>query len=413
MSERDPAHRRDTVVTAATSFAVYALGILTGPLLARALGAADRGSFAAAWTTTTALSYLLMLGLPLATAYHATDHDRRDLLDAVWVITAAVAVPVAVALGAAAPHLLARHPPAAVGWFRAFLVVAVLVVPFESVCDHLRVGGAAARAARMRALGPALAAGGIVGLAAVGRLDLGTACAATFVGHAGGMLVGLGRTAAWPRRRRPGPLPLAVQFRYGIRVWSGTVATIVLGRYDQVLMVALVEPAELGRYAVAVTAAGLSAPVAIGIAQALFGHARDGDAADRAAAAARWSCAISVAIGVVLVAVGPWALPAVMGPAFAGAVPAFLVLVPGQVCWNVGIQWKTRLEASGRPGVASGSMAGAAVLALVAVPVVVPVAGIVGAATVTTLAQATFAGTAWALARRVDGRAQTAAPAAA
>ncbi len=413
MSEAVPSHRRDTVVTAVTSFGVYALGILTGPLLARSLGAADRGSFAAAWATTTALSYLLMLGLPLATAYHATSHPRSDLLDAVWVITAVVAVPVAVGLGVAAPHLLGRHPPEAVGWFRAFLVAAVLVVPFESTCDHLRVGGEAARAARLRAVGPVVAACGIVVLAVSGRLDLGTACAATFIGHTGGMLLGLGRTAAWPHRRHLGGLPLATQFRYGIRVWSGTVATVVLGRYDQVLMVALVEPAELGRYAVAVTAAGLSAPIAIGIAQALFGHARGGDAVERAAAAARWSFATSTAMAVVLVAVGPWALPAVMGAPFAAAVPAFLVLVPGQVFWNVGIQWKTSLEAAGRPGVASGSMAGAAVVALVAVPVVVPVAGIVGAATVTTLAQATFAGTAWALARRSDRRDQVPAPAAA
>src|SRR5690606_7690366 len=92
--------------------------------------------------------------------------------------------------------------------------------------------------------------------------------------------------------------------------------------------------------------------------------------------AMRWVGLLSIASSVLLAAVAPWGLPAVMGAEFRGAVTAFLLLLPGQFFWNLGQVVKVDLEATDRPGAASTALAVAAVLTLVAVPPAVAVAGI-------------------------------------
>ena len=49
----------------------------------------------------------------------------------------------------------------------------------------------------------------------------------------------------------------------------------VVARFDQLLMVRLVSPAELGLYAIAATAAMVTAPVAQGVSFALFPYIRN------------------------------------------------------------------------------------------------------------------------------------------
>jgi O-antigen/teichoic acid export membrane protein len=109
---------------------------------------------------------------------------------------------------------------------------------------------------------------------------------------------------------------------------------------------------------------------------------------------------LSIGSSLVLAAVAPWGLPAVMGAEFRGAVAAFLLLLPGQLFWNLGQVVKVDLEATDRPGAASAALAVAAVLTLVAVPPAVELAGISGAAAVTSGCQVAFFGVAYWQARR-------------
>jgi len=109
---------------------------------------------------------------------------------------------------------------------------------------------------------------------------------------------------------------------------------------------------------------------------------------------------ISVASTVLLALVAPWGLPFVMGEEFRGAVLAFLFLLPGQIFWNLGQVVKVDLEATDRPGAASAALGVAAVLTVVTVPIAVQVAGIAGAAAVTSGCQVAFFLVAYGLARR-------------
>jgi O-antigen/teichoic acid export membrane protein len=113
-----------------------------------------------------------------------------------------------------------------------------------------------------------------------------------------------------------------------------------------------------------------------------------------------WVLAGSSAVCVVLALVVPWALPALFGPPFRGAVAPLFVLLPGQLLWNAAQVFKTRLDADNRPGAGSRAIALGACITVVGVPVAVPRWGIMGAAVVTTLSQAAFCLAGWWAVRR-------------
>ena len=90
-----------------------------------------------------------------------------------------------------------------------------------------------------------------------------------------------------------------------------------------------------------------------------------------------------------------------MGQSFKDAVPAFFLLLPGQICMNVAEVFKAKLEAENRPGLASNALLVAAGITVGADLVVVPIWGIVGAALVTSVSQFAYVGLAWWFVHRV------------
>ncbi len=68
--------RFDVLITSGAGLAVYALALITGPLLARTLGPAGRGDLAAVIVPTQVLGFILLFGLPHAAAYYATKGTR-------------------------------------------------------------------------------------------------------------------------------------------------------------------------------------------------------------------------------------------------------------------------------------------------------------------------------------------------
>ncbi|MPY93234.1 MAG: oligosaccharide flippase family protein [Acidimicrobiia bacterium] len=389
-------YRRDTVTTTLWGLGAYALSLLTSPLLARALSADGRGSLAAVVRPTEILGWLLMFGVPMATAYLAIEADRRTLQASAWVFSLVVGIPVVAILWPFVPAFLDNHPPETVAWFRACLVAGLVILPFQNVYEQLRATGRTTRFNVYRSAPIVVNAVSVTALFFADRLTLNTALGASLaanlvvplvvIGIERGFVVRMGRWFSWALMRR--------QLHYGARVWFGTLSNMVVARFDQLLMVRLVSASELGLYAIAATGAMVTAPIAQGVSFALFPYIRS--EADprrrwrRTQLAMRWVGLLSIGSGVVLGIVAPWGLPAVMGAEFRGAVTAFLLLLPGQVFWNLGQVVKVDLEATDRPGAASAALAVAAVLTLVTVPVAVEVAGISGAAAVTSACQVAF-----------------------
>lgn len=392
---RSRSHRRDTLVTTVVGLGTYGLSLFTGPALAR-LGDSERGTYQAVWGPTQIIGWLLMIGLPAATTYYARRDNRKQLDNSAWLVTLAIGLPVYAVLWPLVPLLLHKHPPMAVFWFRAVLAAMLLVLPMQNSFEYLRARGGNTKFNVYRSLPLVLTTVFIVGAALAGSLTLSSALACTFFANLLGALVVLALERSYPRFRRSAfDWQLTkLQLHYGVRVWVGTLSNMVLARFDQILMVTIVSAAALGHYAIAVTAAGLSAPVAQGVGYALFPFLRrdaDPEARNRRMwQGFRWVLLGSLAICGLLAAFMPWVIPVVFGETYRASLPAFYVLLPGQVLWNLGLVFKTRLEADNLPGKGSNALLVAAAMTLLGVPLAVPHFGIMGAAMVTVISQGVF-----------------------
>jgi O-antigen/teichoic acid export membrane protein len=167
------------------------------------------------------------------------------------------------------------------------------------------------------------------------------------------------------------------------------VADTVAGRFDQALMVAMVPSADLGLYAVAVTAAGMSGPLASSLGLALFPELRRDDSV--AAQRKRTSKALfavllcSTTVAIVLALFGPWLLALLFGSSFAHAATPLRLLLLGQVANDATGPLTARLLAANHPGAASQAAAAAAVVTVTGLVLLVPRFGINGAAVTTTV----------------------------
>lgn len=392
----DGRHKIETLVTAASGLGVYALALITGPLLAWKLGPDDRGSLAAVLVPTQIIGWILMFGIPQATAYFAADEERDELQATAWTVSAVAGIPIVALLWPIVPRFLAwqNHPELTVGWFRWFLIAGLLVLPYTAAFDYLRAIANSLWFNVWRSLPIVLTTLLIVVLAVADRLDLQSALAATLAGNVAGWLATLAGERCLPKPGRFRQELARRQINYGGRVWLGTLSNMVVARFDQFLMVGIVAPAELGLYVVASTAAQVSAPVAQAVAFALFPYLRaDADDADASWERTRtgliWTAAVSLVVALLLAGAGPLLIPWLL-PAFAGSVAPLLLLLPGQVFWNLGNVLSAKLEADDRPGASSVALGVAAVITIIAVPAVVPIWGIRGAAVVTSCSQAAF-----------------------
>lgn len=394
-------HRRDTLITTLSGIGVFGLAILTGPLLARSLGATGRGSVAAVIIPTQVLGWLLMFGVPPAAAYYARRLPRRAIVMGSWVLAVLAGVPIVAILWPLVPFVLEQHPPVTVGYFRLFALAALVVLPYTTVIDQLRGAGRVIEFSVYRALPIVLNAIGLAALFVLGMLTLERALLMALLANLVGWL-----TAIVVNRGMPGRGFDRAVFKkltgYGSRVWIGTASTMVVARFDQLVMVGLVEPRLLGLYVVAATAAQVTGPIGHGIAHSLLPHLRAHDKSDRGGAddvdaqsqrlrtALGWTLTGSGITAGLMAATAWFLIPLVYGSEFSGAVLALLILLPGQICLDLSTVIAAKLEADNRPGVVSVGTALAAGLAVVATVPAVSIASIEGAAVVTSVSQATL-----------------------
>lgn len=400
--------RRDRLVTTVSGFAVFGLAFITGPILARSLGTAGRGSVAAVLIPTQILGWMLMFGIPQATAYFARVRDGRQLIMSSWVFTAIVGIPVVVLIWPFVPSLLSRYPPVTVDFFRAFLVASLLVLPFTTTIDYLRGIGRTTAFNIFRLLQYVVNAVLLSLLFLTDRLDLRLALLVALVANVGAWVLTIVVNRSWPgpgfRRSVFGE-----QLNYGARVWIGTMSAMVIARFDQVLMVGIVEPAALGLYVVAATVAQITGPIGQGVALSLLPHLRVNAGASEqhermTRSALRWTFLASSGTAIAVAVTAPFLLPLVYGSAFRGAVVPLLILLPGQVCLDMANVVNAKLEADNRPGKASKGTALGAITTVMFVIPAVHLYGIEGAAFVTSASQALFLAYVWNANRRAARR---------
>jgi O-antigen/teichoic acid export membrane protein len=380
------------VRTAGYNVAATAAAGLGGIIIARVLGPAVRGEYAAitAW-----FGVALMagdLGQPAAVCFYVS-HDAARARD--YVATSRVLMlgtgAVALIAGMALAPVLSHGNAALITGYRiafAATVVAFLGATYTFSLQARDIGAWNT----VRVSQPVLS---LLAIAVLWRLELLTLDSALIVL---GATMTLQLCLGYQRCRRAGLAP--GRFRtalagplaaYGAAQMAAVAPAALNANLDQLVLSQAVPAADLGCYAVAVTLTLLPVTVVSAIGYVAFPSLASRpvltDASRRLQSrAVITSAAIAIATLVPLSATAPWLVPLVFGPGYAKAVPLLWVLAPGAVFLACGQVAGDLLRGRKQPLVVARAQGIAAAFTVVLLFALLPAAGVFAAAVASTVA---------------------------
>ena len=376
-----PPFRRAVFLVTVSSFLVPAAGVLTQPILARALGAGGRGELAAALAAPGLALAVATLGLPEALTFYLAKHPRLTRPALLWATLVASGLGLVCLLAAylAVPFLSFGDP--ALGRLivlaMALTIPALVVGVFRGAATGRQMWGAIAAE---RLVNTVLRVLGLGLLWVLGSLDVFTAvmvsCLSPMV--AGLVYVRLLRQPPDDPEQQLAGNALKLLLTYGSRVWFGSVASMLLARVGQLLMAPLSSVEDLGLFSVASTIADLPLIVALAIAGALHGvNSKVNDPAQVTTTAR-----VTLLVGFVGCAVLGGTLPFWIRPLFgeefgAALVPTLMLLLSAIICIP-GLMAATGIAAWGRPGRRSIGLGITLVTNVVFLVLLVPRLGVIG-----------------------------------
>jgi len=370
--------------TAAANAAIAACGLLSGGLLARALGADGRGELTAIQAWPLLLATFGNFGLTEAAAYFAAAEPRR----ARTTLSSALALSVpfsalAIALGFV---VLPRVLQAQTTEVRQAALISLLLIPLMTFAtaphQALRGAGHAYSWNLLRLITPAGWVAVLAVLYARGGASPTNAAIAFMVVTAISAMTA--HVVAW-RTLKGSSAPATRLMRPMLSYGAPTVVTALPQwlniRLDQLVMIALLAPESVGLYAVAVAWGGAAQPLATVLAYAAVpALAGADDAPRRARQLYRSGALVSIVASALVLVVTPLLLPLIFGTEFRAAVSTALIMVAAGAITGMNAVGGECLRGLGRPrGVLVAECAGLAVTC-VTVPVMIPLWGILGAA---------------------------------
>jgi O-antigen/teichoic acid export membrane protein len=375
----------NVVRNSVANIALPAAAFITAPLLARALGVDGRGEMAAATSIVTVMTAVATFGIPeaITNTVARTPVLRRSAL---WqgfllliyggVFSTLVAVALAFVLANGDRDL-----------------ASLMVICALSIAPTVAIGALRGVASGMQKwsevnnekyLQAGIKAVLLGGLASLGLLSVQIA-AVIFVYAP--VVAAIAFLPLWKNLRRNanprGNSKKRDLASYGGRFWLGSVSGIVLSRIDQVLMIPLAGPAQLGLYAAAVNVGDVTLLVNNAVRDLAFSTQSAKADKDRLAAAARRSFLVSLVLSACLAMPLPWLFPIIFGDDFSGGTDAALILLAGATLGVPGSVAGAGLGAFGRPELRSLSLAISAAVNVLLVVALVPVLGATGAAIAT------------------------------
>jgi len=377
---------RSIAVTTIGNIAPVVAGLVTAPVLAQSLGVDGRGELAAATAPLLLMMGAITFGLPESITYHVARGVGRIRS---LVVRGSIVLVAAGALATALVMLAADQ----LSGGNAELAHLISLAAF-AITPGLLLGAARGVAAghelwsliaAERGLAALLRLVLIVGLALTGSL---TALSGTLVIALTSVIGGIVYVVLL-RRQPPRPDRFTEEMprllRFGLGLWMGTLAGVLLSRLDQIVMVPLSGTFMLGIYAVAVTISEVVLVFNRAVRDVVFAaESSDGQLA-RLSQASRISTLVTTAgalgVGVLSVFVVPW----LFGDDFSPAVPVIAILLVGIVLGNPGSVAGAGLSARGKPILRSLSLLVAASVNVLALFLLVPMWGAIGAAFATVI----------------------------
>jgi len=366
------------------------LNLVTGIFLARGLGPEGRGAYLAIAFWPLVLGWCATLGFPKASAYFrakSPNHARALFANALVVVLVLGSLLVWVGMHGL-PRIL-DHYPADVVWIGQWLLLSLLAIALSDVCQALLQG--AGRFGLMtctRLLMPAVQCVGLGILFMTGRLHVGTAVLVMVTGTLTVLLVQILAIGMAGEIGRPDRALLVETGRYAVRSYPAFLAAIALSYLDQIFLIPLLAPADLGLYIVA-TRAFLLAQLPAAAAQVLFAEIPTLPKRQGRALAGRTLATAAVLMGLAGLCLGffaPTLVHILFGTAFLPSVPAFRILLPGAVAAGLAGIANESLGGLGKPLLTSVTRVVTLLVMAVGLRVVAPTWGIVGASWVVTLA---------------------------
>jgi O-antigen/teichoic acid export membrane protein len=381
--------------TACFNTATAAAAALSGVIIARKVGPTVRGEYAAviAW-----FGVLLLLGeMGQAAAvcfYVARDPGRARGYVATSRSMMMVTGALALGGGLLLAPVLAHGDAELAGAYRIVFGGSVIAFIGTSYTFSLQARSTK-RWNLVRVSQPVLALALIIVLLRARLLTLDTAIGTVLVT----MTIQLGYSYYWCRRSglAPGRFQSRLVGRlakYGLMQLAAVTPTAVNNYLDQLVLSQLVPPADLGRYAIAVSVTMIPVPLVSAIGNVAFPRlaarrtaASDGSRMQLAAAAVSAGVASAILVPIALSAY--WLVPAVFGPAYRSAVPLLWILTPGGIFLATGQVVGDLLRGLNRPGLVATAQGLAAVGTVVLLLALLPSIGVAAAAIASTVAYGT------------------------
>ncbi|MPQ97912.1 oligosaccharide flippase family protein [Modestobacter sp. I12A-02628] len=391
--DRAPLRRAVLLMTFASFFVPFG-GLLSSPLLAQGLGVAGRGEVAAALAPGALLVSVATLGLPEALTYHIAKRPEHTRSAVAWAsaISLAFGAVCLLVVVPALPFLSAGDP--ALGRLvllgSALALPAMLVNVLRGAAQGRQMWGAVAAerlisvVVRLLALLVLFLVGGLTAFSAVVVSSLAlVVCGISYVRL-------LGRP---PRAPTGGPTSATMAgwlLSFGVRVWMGAAASMLLARTGQLLVAPLSDVEQLGLFVVAVTVSDVPLIVSLAVRDALFGVNSKTQDAEQLVVTARATWLLAAIGSLLLGATLPLWIGPLFGAGFTDAILPTLVLTAGSVVCVPGILASAGLGAWGRPGLRSAGLAVTLAVNLPLLVVLVPLGGAVGAAVASFLSNVVF-----------------------
>jgi len=182
--------------------------------------------------------------------------------------------------------------------------------------------------------------------------------------------------------------PLAA---YGTAQIAALTPTVLNANLDQLVLSQTVAPADLGRYAIAVSLTSLPVPLVAAIGNVAFPRLAARRTINEATRrlqllAVFGSAGLAAGMLVPLALVAYWMIPLVFGAEYRGAVPLLWILTPGAVFLACGQVVGDLLRGRNHPTVVAWSQGLAAVFTVVMLLALLPLVGVAGAAIASTVA---------------------------
>ena len=378
VGDRAPNTARVAGGLTAVTFITILSGLVSGPLLAHALGPTGRGLLASVLVPLGAAPYIAQMGLGLwAVRATARGVSLARVIGTLAVPLAFAGGLVAIFSGPLASALLPEDANARLCLQIGFALLPVALA-INVLVDALWGQERWRLVIATRLISPI---GLLIATPLLYVSDTLTVSTAAAVGIGLGLLPLPVLLLLVPEARRPRPDRRLMREAtgFGLRAWPGALADLANQRLDQLLMIPLLEPRALGLYAVATTVAVIGTAPAGAIAAIVFPRIAAGGL-HILARAFRTTAAILIVTQGFIALTSPFAIPVVFGRPFADAVPLILILLPAWLMTALTPILAHALAGSGYPG--PGSVAQLLGLACTAggLALTLPTLGATGAA---------------------------------